>query len=151
MHYTLRNTNTEINMMKSLLTLPHENKRSQHFLYQFHKLENVAHKNTCHYPLSNVLIKLRIEDCFLQPGQRSISIHQPALHENITVTFEVIAGRASLQCGHLLIEESGQALRTCTAASAGVHCVRWRKQSDSQNEDTTLSFLNDNSCCLLLY
>lgn len=74
-----------------------------------------------HYPFSNVLIELRVEDGFLQSGQRPIGIHQPALHEHVAVAFEVVAGRASLQRGHLPVEELGQALRACTAACAGVH------------------------------
>lgn len=66
--------------------------------------------DTHHYPLCNILVEFRIEDCFLQPCQRPIGVHQTTPHEHITVALKVIAGRAGLQRRDLLVEELGQFL-----------------------------------------
>lgn len=79
-------------------------------------------EDTCHYPLGDVLVQLRVEDGFLQTGQRTIGIHQTALHEDVAVALEVITGRPGLKSGDLLIEEAGEPLGAGAAAGAGVHC-----------------------------
>lgn len=66
--------------------------------------------DTYHNPLGDVLIQLWVEDGLLQPGQRPVGVHQAALHENVAVALEVVAGRARWQRGRLLIEETSQPL-----------------------------------------
>lgn len=75
-----------------------------------------------HDPLCDVLVELGVEDGLLQPGQRSVCVHQATLHEHVAVTLEVVARRARRQRGHFLIEEAGQALRAGAAARVGIHC-----------------------------
>lgn len=66
--------------------------------------------DTYHDPLGNVLIELGVEDGLLQPGERSICVHQTALHEHVAVALEFVAGRACWQRDLLLVEEASQAL-----------------------------------------
>lgn len=76
-----------------------------------------------HNPLGYVFIELWVKDGLLQSGKRSICVHQTALHEHVTVALEVIAGRAGWKGGHLLIEETSQALGPCAAARVRIHLV----------------------------
>lgn len=93
--------------------------------------ENNVHVKHCrrnreldayHDPLCDVLVELGVEDGLLQPGQRSICVHQATFHEHVAVTLEVVARRARRQRGHFLIEEASQALRAGAAARVGIHC-----------------------------
>lgn len=74
-----------------------------------------------HYPLSDVLVELRVKDGFLESCQRTVGVHQTTLHKHVAVTFEVVAGRTGLQGRHFLIKETGQTLGAGTAACARAH------------------------------
>lgn len=82
-----------------------------------------AGEDTCHYPLGDVLVQLRVEDGFLQAGQRTVGVHQTALHEDVAVALEVVTGRPGLKSRDLLIEEARESLGAGAAAGAGVHCL----------------------------
>lgn len=84
--------------------------------------------STYHDPLRNVLVELGVKNGLLESSERAVRIHQTALHEHVAVTLEVIAGRAGRQRGHLLVEETSQTLRPCTAACVGIH---WRDEAQS--------------------
>lgn len=60
---------------------------------------------THHDPLRNILVEFRIEDGFLEPRQRSISVHQTAPHEHVAVALEVIARGSRLQRGDFVVEK----------------------------------------------
>lgn len=66
--------------------------------------------DTYHDPLGDVLVELGVEDGLLQPGERSVCVHQAALHEHVAVALEFVAGRAGWQRDLLLVEEASQAL-----------------------------------------